>query len=139
MADKTLHKILLLLTLALILGAGSSSQAWGSGIAASYNDAEDKLPIQARYLKALIPLVDQLLSTQITDPIDPDYGALVSPSTNPQPNPRHSRAAEAVYPLAVTYKHTKDTKHMTAAILLGNWLVSIQQDDGTWGGRVAWP
>ncbi len=94
-------------------------------------------PIQARYLDALKPLVDQLVSTQITDPNDPDYGALISPSTNPQLNPRHSRAAEAVYPLAVTYKHTQDAKYRTAAILLGNWLVSIQQDDGTWGEE--WP
>ncbi len=93
--------------------------------------------MQTPYLEALIPLVDQLISTQVTDPVDPDYGALVSPSTNPQPNPRHSRAAEAVYPLAVAYKHTQDEKYRAAAILLGNWLVSIQQDDGTWGE--SWP
>ena len=92
---------------------------------------------QARYLQALIPLVDQLLSTQITDPEDPDFGALVSPSNNPQPNPRHSRAAEAVYPIAVAYKHTKDAKYRDAAISLGNWLVGLQQDDGSWGEN--WP
>ena len=57
--------------------------------------------LQDRYLTILERLTDQLVSTQITDPDDPDFGALVSPSTNPQPNPRHSRAAEAVYPLAV--------------------------------------
>ncbi len=152
MVDKPLSTIFLLFTLALVLGAGRSPKAWGSDIAASTvgqtgisepsastqaSENEDDLPIQARYLKALILLVDQLVSTQITDPIDPDYGALISPSTNPQPNPRHSRAAEAVYPLAVTYKHTQDAKYMTAAVLLGNWLVSIQQDDGTWGEE--WP
>ena len=97
--------------------------------------AEDTL--QARYLEALLPLVDQLVSTQITDPADPDYGALVSPSTNPQPNPRHSRAAEAVYPLSVAYKHTQDERYKAAAIALGNWLVGIQQDDGAWGEN--WP
>lgn len=93
--------------------------------------------LRARYMEALIPLVDQLVSTQITEENDPDFGALVSPSTNPQPNPRHSRAAEAVYPFAVAYKHTQDEKYKTAAILLGSWLVSIQQDDGTWGEN--WP
>ncbi len=99
--------------------------------------ADILLTTQARYLEALKPLVDQLVSTQITDPNDPDYGALISPSTNPQPNPRHSRAAEAVYPLAVIYKHTRDAKYKTAVILLGNWLVGLQQDDGTWGEN--WP
>ena len=93
--------------------------------------------LQARYLDALIPLVDQLVSTQITNPDDPDYGALVSPSNNPQPNPRHSRAAEAVYPLAVAWKHTQDEAYRTAAIRLGNWLVDIQQDNGAWGEN--WP
>ena len=43
-------------------------------------------PTQARYLEALKLLVDQLVSTQITDPNDPDYGALISPSTNPHGN-----------------------------------------------------
>lgn len=99
--------------------------------------ADGPATMQARYLEALKPLVDQLVSTQITDPDDPDYGALVSPSTNPQPNPRHSRAAEAVFPLAVAYKHTGDERYKTAAILLGNWLVGIQQNDGTWGED--WP
>ena len=93
--------------------------------------------LQDRYAKALIPLVDQLVSTQITDANDPDYGALVSPSTNPQLNPRHSRAAEAVYPLAVAYKRFGDERYKTAAILLGNWLVGIQQEDGAWGED--WP
>ena len=60
---------------------------------ASASDANSQ-PLQARYLAALEAMTLQLLSTQITDSGDPDYGALVSPSTNPQPNPRHSRAAE---------------------------------------------
>jgi hypothetical protein len=94
-------------------------------------------PLQTRYLHTLGLLCDQLISTQITDATDPDYGALVSPSTNPQPNPRHSRAAEAVYPLAVMYKHSRDGRYRNAAILLGNWLIGIQQDNGSWGEN--WP
>ncbi len=112
-----------------------SARELGRRYANAYADI--LLTIKARYLEALKPLVDQLVSTQITDPNDPDYGALISSSTNPQSNPRHSRAAEAVYPLAVTYKHTQAAKYKTAAILLGNWLVSIQHDDGTWGEE--WP
>lgn len=95
------------------------------------------MPLQDRYLEVLESLCDQLLSTQVTDPDDPDYGALVSPSTNPQPNPRHSRAAEAVYPLAVMYKRSGDEKYKNATILLGNWLIGIQQEDGAWGEN--WP
>lgn len=115
-----------------------SARALGHRYADAFADilSTDK-PIRTRYLEALIPLVDQLVSTQITDPNDSDYGALVSPSTNPQPNPRHSRAAEAVYPLAVAFKHTGDERYKTAAILLGNWLVGIQQEDGAWGEN--WP
>ena len=93
--------------------------------------------LQQRYLEVLHGLCDQLVSTQITDPGDPDYGALVSPSTNPQPNPRHSRAAEAVYPLAVLYRHSGDPRYRDSAIILGNWLVGLQQDDGSWGEN--WP
>lgn len=123
-----LHMLLLLFVIVTLVGTGGCSKEEVSSPTAT---------IQSRYLDALIPLVDQLLSTQITNPDDPDYGALISPSTNPQPNPRHSRAAEAVYPFAVAFKHTQDEKYKTAAILLGNWLVSIQQDDGTWGE--SWP
>ena len=56
MADKPLRSILPILTLALVFWAGDSSIVRGSGIAALTNDAEDMLPIQARYLKALIPV-----------------------------------------------------------------------------------
>jgi len=125
---EALRVLLFLLLLVPVMGTGGCSKEDVPGTTFDIRD---------RYLQALIPLVDQLLTTQITNPDDPDYGALISPSTNPQPNPRHSRAAEAVYPFAVAYKHTQDEKYRTAAVLLGNWLVSIQQDDGTWGE--SWP
>jgi hypothetical protein len=98
---------------------------------------EQVQPLQDRYLGVLQALVDQLVSTQITDPDDPDFGALISPSTNPQPNPRHSRAAEAVYPLAVMYRHGGEKRYLESAVRLGNWLLGIQQDDGAWGEN--WP
>lgn len=128
-AESALYLFLLSLALVPTVGSGQSTGAPDSAFASA--------TIQARYLETLTKLADQLTSTQIVDPDDPDYGALVSPSTNPQPNPRHSRAAEAVYPLAVVYKHTGAERYKTAAILLGNWLVGIQQENGAWGED--WP
>jgi len=133
MKIRHVRALLLFLVTVSVLGAGCSLKDEPK----PSEDNPGALPMQARYLEALKPLVDQLVSTQITDPNDPDYGALVSPSTNPQPNPRHSRAAEAVYPLAVAYKRFGDERYKKAAILLGNWLVGIQQDDGAWGED--WP
>jgi hypothetical protein len=104
---------------------------------ATHASQPEAVPMQDRYLDVLNALSDQLVSTQITDPGDPDFGALVSPSANPQANPRHSRSAEAVYPLAVAFKHSGDEHYKTAAIHLGNWLIGLQQDDGAWGEN--WP
>ena len=64
-----LHTLLLLLVLAPVVGAGGCSKEMVPSPTAA---------MQARYLEALIPLVDQLLSTQITDSNDPDFGALES-------------------------------------------------------------
>lgn len=64
----------------------------------------------------LLQLCDHLISAQITDRADPDYGGLRCPSSNPEPHPVHSRAAEAVYPLAVAYQITGDERYRDAAI-----------------------
>ena len=85
----------------------------------------------------LLRLCDRLLTVQITDPSDPDCGALRCPSDNPEPHPLHSRAAEAVYPLAVVFERTGREEYRRAAIALGDWLVSIQQPGGAWGE--SWP
>jgi len=90
------------------------------------------IPTRDEYLKTLYQLSDLLLSTQITTTSDPNYGALVSPSTNPENHPVHSRAAEAVYPFAVAYKHSQNTKYADAAVLLGNWLITLQNPAGAW-------
>jgi hypothetical protein len=89
------------------------------------------------YASTLYSLCDTLVSTQIVDPKDANYGALVSPSTNPQDHPLHSRAAEAVYPFAVAYKHTGDIRYREAAIRVVNWLLTKQQANGAWGEN--WP
>lgn len=89
------------------------------------------------YRATLRALCDVLVATQIQDPGSPDHGALVCPSTNPQEHPLHSRAAEAVYPLAVAYQETHETKYRAAAIHLADWLLRKQQPTGAWGED--WP
>jgi hypothetical protein len=85
------------------------------------------------HLDLLYELSDSLIATQITESDADDFGALVCPSINPQKHPKHSRAAEAVYPLAVAYRHSGKVAYRDAAINLGNWLVSIQETSGAWG------
>jgi hypothetical protein len=89
------------------------------------------IPTRDEYLKTLYQLSDLLLSTQITK-TDPAYGALVSPSTNPDNQPIHSRGAEAVYPFAVAFKYSQNAKYADAAVLLGNWLTTVQNAAGAW-------
>ncbi len=114
--------------------AGAPEAGLGDASTADTGDAAISLPVPSRdeYLKTLYELSDLLLSTQIDRPGDPNDGALVSPSTNPDPNPIHSRAAEAVYPFAVAYKNSQNAKYADAAIRLGNWLVGIQSAAGSW-------
>lgn len=93
------------------------------------------------YKTALLTLCDALLPTRINEPSDPNYGALVCPSTNPENHPIHSRAAEAVYPFAIVWKLTGEVKYRDAAIKLGNWLTTIQETSGkkVGGWSEIWP
>jgi hypothetical protein len=79
-------------------------------------------------LRTAHELCDALLQKQIVDKKDPDYGALRCPTCDVL----HTRAAEAVYPFAVCYRHLKERKYQQAAIRLGNWLIRQQQADGSW-------
>lgn len=96
---------------------------------------------QDAYKTTLLSLCDALLTTQINEPADPDFGALVCPSMNPEIHPKHSRAAEAVYPLAIAWKLTGKVKYRDAAIKLGNWLITIQETSGKKAGgwSEVWP
>ena len=85
---------------------------------------------QSSYRNTLISLCNTRLSTQINDPTDPNFGALVCLSSNPDNHPIHSRAAEAVYPFAIVWKLTGEVKYRDAAIKLGNWLIKIQETSG---------
>lgn len=93
------------------------------------------------YKSTLLSLCDVLLTTQINDLTDPNYGAMICPSTNPDDHPLHSRAAESVYPLAIAWKLTGNVKYRDAAIKLGNWLTTIQENSGEKAGGWSeiWP
>ena len=122
------------------IGAGGAAGIAGaapSGGSAGATSTDPPIPNKQLYLSLLTKLVDRLLSTQITTASDKNFGALVSPSTNPALHPTYSRAAEAVYPIAVLYKHLNDEKYATAAVALGNWLLPLQQASGAWGEE--WP
>jgi len=93
------------------------------------------------YKSTLLALCDALLTTQLNDPSDPNFGALVCPSTNPEIHPLHSRVAESVYPFTIAYKLTGKVKYRDAAIKLGNWLITIQETTGKKAGgwSEVWP
>ncbi|UCD37219.1 MAG: hypothetical protein JSW54_10330, partial [Fidelibacterota bacterium] len=88
----------------------------------------ERVDLQAECSETLILLVDRLVELQVTDLVDPDFGALTCPGCNVY----HTRAAEAVYPFTVTYQHTGDPSYLRAAIHLGNWLIRQQQPGGEW-------
>ncbi|WP_237739816.1 hypothetical protein [Pedobacter arcticus] len=93
------------------------------------------------YQATLRSLCDVLLTTQINSPTDPNFGALVCPSVNPDDHPIHSRSAEAVYPFSVAYKLTNKPEYRDAAIKLGNWLIKNQDLRGEkkGGWSESWP
>ena len=79
-------------------------------------------------LEVLYQLCNALCRLQITDPESEDFGAIHCISCNTL----HTRAGEAVYPLAVAYKYSSEEMYLTAAIRLGNWLISRQSREGFW-------
>jgi hypothetical protein len=76
----------------------------------------------------LFTLDSNLLSLQIKDTGNIDFGAIQCPNCNVL----HTRAAEAVFPFVRQYQLTNDPKYLHAAINLGNWLICQQEKDGSW-------
>jgi hypothetical protein len=76
----------------------------------------------------MMVFVDALVNLQISQEKDNDCGAIKCPSCNVL----HTRAAEAVYPLAVAFQQTGNSKYLVAAKSLGNWLIRQQWPDGSW-------
>lgn len=79
-------------------------------------------------LQTLYVLTDALLELQIKDTAHADHGALYCSAEDIL----HTRAAEAVYPFAVAYKHSGRSEYLNAARSLGNWLIQQQFPGGEW-------
>ncbi len=102
-----------------------------SGIIFSCNQNTDITEPDNLHLKieeTLLQLNTNLINLQIKDPNDANFGAIQCPSCNIL----HTRAAEAVLPLAREFQITRESIYLEAAIHLGNWLIHQQEEDGSW-------
>ena len=63
-----------------------------------------------------------------SDKKSPDYGGIYCPYCRLY----HTRAAEAVYPLAFEYQKTGNKTKLKTAINAGKWLIKQQQNSGAW-------
>lgn len=84
--------------------------------------------LKEKSLNLMLELCDAIIERQIIDEKETNYGAIID-STNGM---CFTRAAEAVFPFAVAYKHTKENKYGVAAIRLANWLIRQQSSEGSW-------
>jgi hypothetical protein len=80
------------------------------------------------YASALTGLAEALLKRQRTDVNDPNMGGIWCEFCHVW----HTRAAESVYPFAVTYGITGDRKYLSAAENAAAWLIRQQQPNGSW-------
>ena len=79
-------------------------------------------------IETLFELSRALIKKQILDKNNSNYGAIQCDSCNCL----HTRAGEAIFPLALCYEYSKDNKFLESSISLGNWLVSQQRAEGFW-------
>lgn len=80
------------------------------------------------YAQALMQLTGALLKRQNNKPADANYGGIWCAYDRLY----HTRAAEAMYPLAIAWQINHDTQYLQAAINAGNWLIRQQQPNGSW-------
>lgn len=90
--------------------------------------AQQTVNLKKDYFETLTVLTEALLSLQENENMSLDFGAISCPSCNIL----HTRAAEAVFPFAIMYRETNDSKYLSAAKSLGNWLISQQLEEGQW-------
>ena len=69
-----------------------------------------------------------VVSFQNTDPADPEYGGITCPGENLY----HTRAAEAMFPLACEYSLAGNAERLRQALKLADWLMKYQRADGSW-------
>lgn len=75
--------------------------------------------LKKQSLEMLRKFCDVLISQQVSDRNDPNYGALLDPATG-KPD---EEGYEAIYPLAVVYHATKQKKYGIPTIRLANWII----------------
>ena len=90
--------------------------------------SSETIDLKAEYAKTLVELSNTIVSQQVTDPADSNFGAIRCVRCSVF----HTRAAESVFPLYVSYTITHDKKFLKAAIDAGNWLIRQQFPDGSW-------
>lgn len=92
------------------------------------SSGSEKVSLKDECYKTFGTLTETLLSLQVKDRANSNYGALMCPECKLF----HTRAAEAVYPLVIRYKHSNEKKYLESAIELGNWLIKQQNPGGEW-------
>ncbi|WP_028786818.1 hypothetical protein [Terrimonas ferruginea] len=82
----------------------------------------------AEYANTLERLSAKLVQLQQRNSRQPEYGGIWCEHCQVW----HTRAAEAVFPLTVSYFITKDKHYLQSAKLAAAWLFRQQQKDGSW-------
>lgn len=103
----------LVLVIALCFASPASSQS---------------LEMKKEYAATLLKLSDVLLRLQIDQSEHADCGAIRCENCKVL----HTRAAEAMYPFAVSYAITRQDRYLKASRNAASWLIRQQEKDGSW-------
>jgi acetyl esterase/lipase len=90
--------------------------------------ADDPVPLRSAAYETMAVLADALLKLQVRTTGDSSRGAIACPGCGIY----HTRAAEAVFPLAIAYRQTLDPKYVDGARDLAEWLFRQQRPEGEW-------
>ena len=88
----------------------------------------EQVSLRDTFADSLCTLADKLISIQDSDPTSATCGALYCEACDSY----HTRASEAVLPLAVAFRETGDEKYLSSAIATGEWLIAQQKPNGSW-------
>lgn len=97
-------------------------------LAGAPSAAAAEVSLRAEYALTLAELTASLERLQLGPEAGADAGALSCPHCHV----RHTRAAEAVWPMAWQYTATGEARHLRALRALAAWLFRQQQPDGSW-------
>ena len=92
------------------------------------NSTAQSLDLKKEYAETLFKLVDALLTHQVQDKKNKDFGAIKCDYDGVL----HTRASESVYPFSLAYQVSGNRKYLQAAIDTGNWLIKQQEQNGSW-------